>query len=82
MILKSFPSKERLPSKGNFYISLTDKNISDEDYEHVFKVWGKFRMKTVKDYHIFCFSMCLKNLEITAQKTIVYVLVIILVLLV
>ena len=39
--------KERLSSKDKFYSSLTDKKISDKDYEHFFKVWDKFRMKTV-----------------------------------
>ena len=43
--------KEQLPSKGKFYISLTGKKITDEDYENVFKVWNKFVTKTVKDNH-------------------------------
>ena len=34
-----------------FYSSLTNKNISDNKYEHVFKVWNKFKMKNVKGYH-------------------------------
>ena len=25
--------------------------ISDREHEHVLKVWNKFEMKTVKDYH-------------------------------
>ena len=43
--------KEELPSKETFYNSLTGKKISDKEYEHVFKVWNKFLMKTMKDYH-------------------------------
>ena len=30
---------------------LTAKTISDKEYEHVFKGWNKFEMKTMKDYH-------------------------------
>ena len=30
---------------------LTGKKISDKELEHVFKVWNKFEMKTIKDYH-------------------------------
>ena len=42
--------KEELPSKEKFYSSLTDKKVSDKEYEHVFNVWKKFEMKTTKDY--------------------------------
>ena len=42
--------KEELPSKEKFYSSLTDKKISDKEYDHVLKVWNKFEMKTTKDY--------------------------------
>ena len=40
-----------LPSKENLYSSLTGKNISDEEYEHVFMVWNTSQMKTMKEYH-------------------------------
>ena len=43
--------KEELSSKENVYSSLTGKKISDKDYEHVLKVWNKFEMKRMKDYH-------------------------------
>ena len=43
--------KEELPKKENFYSSLTGKKINDKEYEHVLKVWNKFEMKTMKDYH-------------------------------
>ena len=36
--------KEELPSKEKFYSLLTGKKVSD-------KVWNKFEMKTMKDYH-------------------------------
>ena len=40
-----------LPSKEKLYSSLTGKNISDEEYEHVFMVWNTSQMKTMKEYH-------------------------------
>ena len=43
--------KEQLSSKEKFYSSLTGKKNSDKEYEHVFKVWNKFEMKTMQDYH-------------------------------
>ena len=43
--------KEELPIKEKFYSSLTDRKISDKEYEHVLNVWNKFEMKTMKDYH-------------------------------
>ena len=30
---------------------MTVRRTSDEDWEHVLKVWNKFKMKTMKDYH-------------------------------
>ena len=43
--------KERLPNKEKLYSSLMDKKISDKDYDHVVKVWDRFAMKSMKDYH-------------------------------
>ena len=43
--------KEELPGKEKFYSSLTDRKISDNEYEHVFNVWKIFKMKKMKDYH-------------------------------
>ena len=43
--------KEQLRSKEKFYSSLTGKRINDKEYEHVLKVWNKFEMKKMKDYH-------------------------------
>ena len=42
--------KEKLPSKEKFYSSLKDKNISNKEYEHGFRVWNTFEMKRMKDY--------------------------------
>ena len=43
--------KEQLPSEEKFYSSLAGKKISDKDYEHVLKVWNKFEINSMKDYH-------------------------------
>ena len=43
--------KEQLPSKEKFHTALTSKNIIYKEYEHVFKVWYKLEMKTMKAYH-------------------------------
>ena len=43
--------KEELPGKERFYNSLTNRKVSDKEYESVLKVWNKFKMKTMKDYH-------------------------------
>ena len=43
--------KEELPNKEKFYSSLTDRKITDKEYEHVLNVWKKNEMKTMKDYH-------------------------------
>ena len=34
-----------------FYSSLTDRKITDKEYERVIKVWKKVEMKIMKDYH-------------------------------
>ena len=41
----------QLPPKSAFYSKLNNKDISDEDYTHAQKIWKKFGMKTMKDYH-------------------------------
>ena len=45
--------KEESPIKEKFYSSLTDRNVSDKEYEHVLNVRKKFEMETMKDYHHF-----------------------------
>ena len=37
-------------SKHKFYISLSDKGISNKKYQNVPILWNKFKIKTVKDY--------------------------------
>ena len=39
-----------LPPRESFYSSLTDENVSEEDYCHAQTVWQSFQMKTLKDY--------------------------------
>ena len=40
-----------LPSKEAFYNTLTEEDISDEDYEHAQLVWQTFEVKNLGDYH-------------------------------
>ena len=65
--------KEELLSKEKFISSLTDRKITDKEYEHVLSVWNKFEIKTMKDDHDLYFKrdalillVCLKNSEIIA----------------
>ena len=37
--------------KENVYIFLTDRKISDKEYENVLNVGKKLQVKTMKDYH-------------------------------
>ena len=41
--------KKEFPSKGKFYGSLTDRKITDKEYEHVVNVRKIF--EKMKDYH-------------------------------
>ena len=41
---------EQLPKKEVFYSLLTGKKLVT-DYQHARKVWNKFEMKMMKDYH-------------------------------
>ena len=40
-----------LLSKDDFYSTLHDEAISDDDYEHYKRVWHTFNMKTFEDYY-------------------------------
>ena len=44
--------KEDFPDKNQFYSLLSGKGVSDEDYQHVLKVWNKFKIKMRKDITI------------------------------
>ena len=41
----------QLPPKETFYSRLNNEGISDENYEHAEKVWKRFEMKNLEDYH-------------------------------
>ena len=43
--------KDELPRKEKFYSFLTGKRNSAKEYKHIIKVWNKFKMKKMKDYH-------------------------------
>ena len=34
-----------------FYSYLTNRKISDKEYQYFLKIWDKFEMKTMEDYH-------------------------------
>ena len=42
--------KRNYQAKKSFMVCLKVKN-SDKEYEYVLKVWNKFEMKVMKDYH-------------------------------
>ncbi|CAB3995446.1 Gastrula zinc finger, partial [Paramuricea clavata] len=42
---------KQLPEKKDFYSTLYESEVSDEDYERARRVWKHFGMKTMKDYH-------------------------------
>ena len=53
-----------IPPKEAFYSEFNLENITDKDYEHVEKVWKKFEIKILGEYHEFhdfCLFMYLKN---------------------
>ena len=46
-----FKSLNTVTKKKMFFSSLTDKKISDKEYEHALTVWNMFEIKLMKDYH-------------------------------
>ena len=61
--------KEQLPSKEKFYSSLTGTRVSDKEYQHVSKVWNKFEMKKMKDYHYLCLKCDVSLLADAFEKS-------------
>ena len=45
---------ETLPSRNEFYSSLSGKEISDKEYQNVYKIWNKFEMKVIKKTITIC----------------------------
>ena len=43
--------RNKLPCKEDFYSSLTDKDISDDDYSHARDVWNTFGIRNMGEYH-------------------------------
>jgi hypothetical protein len=48
--IKKLNSKQ-LPDKKDFYSTLYETGVTDEDYERAQKVWKHFDMKRMRDYH-------------------------------
>ncbi|CAB4044377.1 uncharacterized transposon-derived, partial [Paramuricea clavata] len=42
---------EGLPSKDEFYSTLYESDVSNEDYQRAQRVWSHFNMKTTRNYH-------------------------------
>ena len=47
---KKFDQTE-LPTKEKFYSILNDQHITNDEYNHVKKVWKVFNIKTMGEYH-------------------------------
>ena len=43
--------ERKLPSQEDFYDSLNDKHLSDNEYNHCQKVWQEFEMTVFEQYH-------------------------------
>ena len=43
--------ESQLPPTEAFYSNLNMSNISEDDYQHVQKVWKKFRIRNLGEYH-------------------------------
>ena len=42
--------EEQLPSREEFYSTLSESSITEEEYEHAKNVWNKFDCKNIGDY--------------------------------
>ena len=55
--------KEKLPTKEKFHSLLTERKITDKEYELVINVWEKFEMRKMKVYDLYlkCDVLLLAN---------------------
>ena len=44
-------SEDKFPDNCNFFSSLKDRGISEEEYQRANTVWNTFKMNTLGDYH-------------------------------
>ena len=44
-------NKTELPTKEEFYSILNDEHITDEEYSRAQRVWEKFKLKNMREYH-------------------------------
>ena len=42
---------KNLPSKEKFFCMLSNKHITDKDYEHAQNVWNTFNLESMGQYH-------------------------------
>ena len=49
VILKGL--KRNCQAKKSFIVHCRVKKISDKDFENAVRVWNKFEIKAIKDYH-------------------------------
>ena len=43
--------EQQLPDKSKFYSTLTNTNISDDEYEHAKNVWNHYNIQNLGEYH-------------------------------